>query len=505
MLAAALLALAASVIDGGDFEIPRVTMHREYRPQFPWSSLHTAVAPYQQVDGSAGCSAQRQFLVCKRNRCWVNVRVRTQPGRVYRVRYSVDEQVFDGCVPAYCATLAASAPKPIGCLPCDKPHGVNIDGDERVADEVIGAQQCEVVPVFKQMQLDFVAQGLDTSITWFPKNVSANPRGNFKLDRVSVFQVCGSDLIPVDETLDGPGREFCPPTAAPTPAPPSQAPTQQPTAQPSTGSPSVPPSTGAPSAAPSAPSATPSAPPSAAPTVSPSAPAAAAPPPSTLPSSEAPSDAPPSKPNSGNPPLGALTPTSSSSSAPQSVGHATGSSVPSAPSPTTQPSGMPPVAPYAISGSATEPSPSASSAGLKIAVVCVSAAFAVVLAATMLWRWRARQAGEGDTDKADDDAGGAGVPRDVEAGDRAAAASSDASCGISAEPTSESAAAEPATGAPRAPDASSEFTSSPLSFVPRACFHGRRSGSPPLPLKELSPLPLPALGSAAMTPPPPPL
>eukprot|EP01065_Artemidia_motanka_P044920 TRINITY_DN647_c0_g2_i1.p1 TRINITY_DN647_c0_g2~~TRINITY_DN647_c0_g2_i1.p1 ORF type:complete len:548 (+),score=171.67 TRINITY_DN647_c0_g2_i1:49-1644(+) len=299
-LVAVLLHAAAvgGVVQGGDFELPRVSMQRQYRPLYPWASSHTtALGPYRKKDTQPACSEQRQFLVCKGNSCWVKVRVRTSPGYTYRVQYAVDEQVFKGCVPEYCATLPETGSPPLECLPCDKPHGLRIGDVERFADPVYGVERCGVVPVFNQFQVDFEATALETAVTWFPKNISANPRGNFKLDRVSVFMVCGSELVPVDESLQDP-RAVCPPTPPPTPAPPSAAPTFSPSAAPSvapsaapTVAPTAPPPTQTPTVGPTLqPSPPPpvaaSATPSAAPTATSAAPSAASAAPTTSPTAQ---------------------------------------------------------------------------------------------------------------------------------------------------------------------------------------------------------------------------
>eukprot|EP01065_Artemidia_motanka_P030855 TRINITY_DN369_c0_g1_i1.p1 TRINITY_DN369_c0_g1~~TRINITY_DN369_c0_g1_i1.p1 ORF type:complete len:339 (+),score=97.48 TRINITY_DN369_c0_g1_i1:73-1089(+) len=201
------------VVQGGDFEMPRVNTHRPFAPLYPWTSHSTAVAPYHEVDRHGRCGEQRQFLVCKGSSCWVNLRLRTFPGLTYRLQYAVNEEVFPGCVPGYCATLPETEQWPLECMPCDKPHGLSISGVERSAGSVSGADDCAVAPVFSQMQVDFEATDVDTDVTWFPKSISANPRGHFRIDSVSVFLVCGSVLVPIDESVDDP-RQVCPPAAA---------------------------------------------------------------------------------------------------------------------------------------------------------------------------------------------------------------------------------------------------------------------------------------------------
>eukprot|EP01065_Artemidia_motanka_P044921 TRINITY_DN647_c0_g2_i2.p1 TRINITY_DN647_c0_g2~~TRINITY_DN647_c0_g2_i2.p1 ORF type:complete len:599 (+),score=168.44 TRINITY_DN647_c0_g2_i2:49-1797(+) len=388
-LVAVLLHAAAvgGVVQGGDFELPRVSMQRQYRPLYPWASSHTtALGPYRKKDTQPACSEQRQFLVCKGNSCWVKVRVRTSPGYTYRVQYAVDEQVFKGCVPEYCATLPETGSPPLECLPCDKPHGLRIGDVERFADPVYGVERCGVVPVFNQFQVDFEATALETAVTWFPKNISANPRGNFKLDRVSVFMVCGSELVPVDESLQDP-RAVCPPTPPPTPAPPSAAPTFSPSAAPSVAPSAAP--TVAPTAPPvSSPTQTPSAAPERAPSSPPSVP------PSTPPEPAAePVRAPPSEQPSGPPsdqPSGPLSPQPSTTpSAASSVHPFTGTPLPQ---PTKAPSAAPSTdAPSAPSAEDPAPAPSsggsASVSALMAVMMCLASVAATVLVTVLVMRY----------------------------------------------------------------------------------------------------------------------
>eukprot|EP01065_Artemidia_motanka_P009975 TRINITY_DN151_c0_g1_i1.p1 TRINITY_DN151_c0_g1~~TRINITY_DN151_c0_g1_i1.p1 ORF type:complete len:546 (+),score=169.92 TRINITY_DN151_c0_g1_i1:65-1702(+) len=322
-----LLPAAAGVVQGGDFEVPRVSQQRQYRPLYPWWSRLTAIAPYPKIDPRPTCSGQRQFVVCKGNLCWIKLSLRTRPGSAYRLQYAADEQVFKGCLPDYCATLPAG-PKPLECLPCDKPHGLKIDDDERRPSTVAAVAECGVVPVFTQYQLDFVAAGMQTTVTWFPKNVSANPRGHMKIDRVSAFLVCGSDLIPIDESLLDPSPE-CPPTPAPTPAPPTGDPSTAPSGGPSSG-PSAAPFTPEPTWPPSLnPSPTPTGgKPPAAPTANPSE--ALLPPPPVRP----PASPPPPPPPSPQPPVTSppAPPSAAPSETPSAGPHVADPGVPKPPS-----------------------------------------------------------------------------------------------------------------------------------------------------------------------------